>query len=146
MKKTIFLVLAAATLLLSCDLQKTIVPASRAELHPQTGFVSPGVNTTQGIGDQFSVKLWIYSHYSFNKITVSKQTMVPGTPAPVTVMVISSTTPGVSFSTNYTTTISGVEMTTSGNDGDVQRWNFTVTDNQGKEFGTYIDITLDSGS
>lgn len=145
MKSTFFFCITFLVLFSSCNTnQKPVVPPNRIELMENgSGFVSR--NQTLYPGQSFNVKLWIYAHYSFSKIQVSHQELSPnlGTLDEET-PIVEDVPNGIVFSSNYTTTIAGLSVTSD--PSATEKWIFTVTDNQGKMFSEEIILTTDNST
>ncbi len=131
-------------MLSSCNTnQIPVVPPNQIQFLKESGHIT--ADTTLAPFSSFKVKMWIYAHYSFNKIEVSKQKLTPTLGAVLTVTSILNGGTSNPFSSNYTTTITSGLVTTPQSDT-TEKWIFTVTDNQGKMFSKEIILTTDNSN
>ncbi|MFN0048652.1 MAG: hypothetical protein ACKVOU_05985 [Cytophagales bacterium] len=138
MNKILFFYVVAIVFISSCETKKeTIVPANRVELLKGEGYVS--ASTSLNTNTEFDVKLWVYAHYSFNKIEVTSQIISPSVQEVVKQRTLEQSVDGVAFSTNYTALINNLDVTSQSNA--TQKFTFTVTDNKGRIFSESILIT-----
>ena len=90
----------------------------------------------------FYVKLNIYSHYGFNKISIKRQRILPTLGEEIldqeytAANAVSDNTP---FNSNY---IKVFECNTVSAPGATEKWTYIVTDNQGKETYAFLNITV----